>query len=100
MDNEIIAIANTGPTHFGRTLEFVITSYVVTNAMLTAIMLNPYDRNLKPLVSNIFEKAERRMILSKVSVAIIPNAKNPTRIKAVWIPAVADATAEIESADI
>lgn len=39
-------------------------------------------------------------MLSKVSVEIIPNAKNPAKIKAVWTPIVADATTNNVIAEI
>src|SRR5256885_16767886 len=92
--------ARAGPAHSGNMFLLVTVPYDSRDAMVTAAPLRAYAMYLKPLVLNILENAERRMILSKVSTGIIPIAKNPARINAVWIPAVADATADKVIADI
>ena len=55
---------------------------------------------LNPLVPSVLENAERKMTLSNVSTGIIPRAKNPARTRAIWTPAVADATADKVIAEI
>src|SRR5690348_17974730 len=77
-----------------------MVEYDSSAATKSATPLNPYAMYRKPLVSNILENAERITTLSRVSTGIMPSAKNPERISAVWIPAVADATADIVIAEI
>lgn len=96
----IIDTAKTGPIHSGSTFVPIIVEYDSNEATIMARPLNAYAIYLKPVVSNILENAERRTTLSSVSIGIIPRAKNPERINAVWIPAVADATADMVIAEI
>jgi hypothetical protein len=60
----------------------VIVSYEAIAPTARAAALNEYDIYLKPLFPKILEKADLSKKLSKVSIGIIPTAKNPARTKA------------------
>lgn len=97
---EIIVTAKTGPVNGGKMFELLITEYDSIAATAKASPLNAYAIYVKPLVLNILENAERRTTLSKVSIGIIPEAKNPARISATCTPSVADAATVSVNADI
>ncbi len=92
--------ASIGPVNGGSISVSVIVEYDSNKAINRATLLSAYAMYRKPLVSNILENADRITILSSVSTGIMPSAKNPERINAVWIPAVADTTADIVIAEI
>jgi len=97
---EIITTANTGPVNGGKIFVLVMTEYDSIAAIVKASPLNAYAMNVKPLVVNILENAERRTALSNVSIGIIPRAKNQARISATCTPRVAEAATVNVNADI